>query len=921
MQSFLAGNGTGTSASPFRLENKTITALPMFPAIRITDTTLFLVIQNCTLSGINSILIQLSNCSNVNITQNYLSQALTGIGVQSGINISISDNDFFAVYYGASLNASNNTSFCDNDVMSQNMALFGEKSANITARNNSIVSYSSGCYFQTSVNVSLRNNTISGAPSNGISFASCSNCSLVNNTISDTTSEGVYAANVRDMVIQYNSISNGISLNSGNSTKVENNSIAGSITHGIIVSYCFQTEFKNNTMQDAFFTVTGEDMTYFTTTIDASNRINNKPVFYYTNRTNLISTNFTGAAQVFVVNCNNTQVTDVDLSGTEGGLVFYLARSTSFENMTMNSYSSTGIYIVSSTGTTMIGCSIGYCQRALELFKSNNTLIDRLSLHDCPTGLRFDSTRNITIENCRIMNSTQIGIEFQGICPDTVIKGNTVDQAMSGIAFNGMARNCTFQDNDLTNITQNGISLLGQDVQVGNNTFRAVGTGLYALGWNFTIFNNTCHFSKTGFRLENMIGAAVRNNSIRDNSESGVIVVTSSEIVIEGNRIENNTGNGLEIAGFDMEIRQNVVRLNGKHGIQLVLSASATPSWIVNNTVSSNDWDGVYFQGNDTTIENNTIQSNSRHGIELSSAWLCKITNNTCTRNTRAGIFLNGSVSLVNQNTIELNEQEGIVLQYAYLNNITGNRISYNAFHGIKLIGASYNRIYLNRIGGNYQPQVLFDPAHPSGINLWFQGTLGNYWGDYEARYPDAVPMPGYYWSIPYQVGEGAFTPPGFAPMDYYPLVDNILDHLVVLSSPADVIYTYEQDGNEITWYVVDNIGGIKTYVIYRNGSSVAQSAWSTGTAISIDVDGLPVGSYNYTIAMSDEFGRTVFDTVIVTVTKGTSQGLPISWTTADSLLVALIVIMSGFFAFVVLQALSQSRRFRKGTRSRDLPG
>ncbi len=542
-----------------------------------------------------------------------------------------------------------------------------------------------------------------------------------------------------------------------------------------------------------------------------------------------------------------------------------------------------------------------------------------MNLHDCPTGLNFDDTRNNTVKNCRVTNSTQIGLAFQDICPDNVIKANTIDQASFGVTFSGLTSNSSLLDNSMTNIIYNGIAIDGQDIQVKNNTFQAVGTGMYALGSNFTIINNTCQFSKTGFRLESMIGSTLRNNSIRDNSESGVIVVTSREIILEGNRIENNTGYGLEITGFDMEIRQNVVRLNGKHGIRLVTSASISPSIIVNNTASSNDWAGIYLQGNNTTIENNTVLSNGQHGIELSSAWFCTITNNNCTHNTQAGIFLNGSVSLVNRNTIGWNEQEGIVLQYAYLNNITGNNISSNLFHGIKLIGASYNRIYYNRIGGNYQPQVLFDPAHPSGINLWFHGTQGNYWGDYEARYPDALPMPGYYWSIPYQVGEGLYTPPGFAPMDYYPLVDTIVDHLVVLSSPADVVYKHELDGNEITWFVVDNVGGIKNYVIYRNGSSVAQSAWLSGTEITIDVDGLAVGIYNYTIAISDEFSRTVFDTVIVTVTGGTSQDQTPSWTTADSLLVALIVIMSGFFAFIVLQALFQSRRFRKGARSREV--
>ena len=54
-------------------------------------------------------------------------------------------------------------------------------------------------------------------------------------------------------------------------------------------------------------------------------------------------------------------------------------------------------------------------------------------------------------------------------------------------------------------------------------------------------------------------------------------------------------------------------------------------------------------------------------------------------------------------------------------------------------------------------------------------------------------------------------------------------------------------------------------YQVFNNGSSFYNGTWSAGQPITVNVDGLSIGTYNFTIAVTDPY-RTVWDTVWVTV-------------------------------------------------------
>jgi parallel beta-helix repeat protein len=100
-----------------------------------------------------------------------------------------------------------------------------------------------------------------------------------------------------------------------------------------------------------------------------------------------------------------------------------------------------------------------------------------------------------------------------------------------------------------------------------------------------------------------------------------------------------------------------------------------------------------------------------------------------------------------------MNDNDGIYLDSFCLNNlITGNSISSNSDEGIYLHHDSfYNFIYRNNFLNNGEN------AYDEGENFWDDGKYGNFWSDYEDRYPDAKPklFKPWMWDTPYEIPGG----------------------------------------------------------------------------------------------------------------------------------------------------------------------
>jgi hypothetical protein len=88
------------------------------------------------------------------------------------------------------------------------------------------------------------------------------------------------------------------------------------------------------------------------------------------------------------------------------------------------------------------------------------------------------------------------------------------------------------------------------------------------------------------------------------------------------------------------------------------------------------------------------------------------------------------------------------------------------------------------------------------------------------------------------------------------------------LGNPLDINYELGSRGHSIVWSVADLYPG--SYNISQDGIPIEIDVWTSGS-IELDIDGLDLGVYDFTILIVDTSGNAAFDSVTVTVVDTTS--------------------------------------------------
>lgn len=175
---------------------------------------------------------------------------------------------------------------------------------------------------------------------------------------------------------------------------------------------------------------------------------------------------------------------------------------------------------------------------------------------------------------------------------------------------------------------------------------------------------------------------------------------------------------------------------------------------------SASGSNGIDLTGRtNVTIENTVIPC--ARGISLADSSGNSISGNNIAPNYGNGIYLsNSSGNSISGNNITANYGSGILLEYYSSNNtISENNIANNTFIGIKIMpNSNDNKIYHNNFMNNTSH------VSASGINVWDDGSKGNYWSDYSLKYPNAIEIDDSgVWNIPYTISP--------SDADHYPLI------------------------------------------------------------------------------------------------------------------------------------------------------
>lgn len=242
-------------------------------------------------------------------------------------------------------------------------------------------------------------------------------------------------------------------------------------------------------------------------------------------------------------------------------------------------------------------------------------------------------------------------------------------------------------------------------------------------------------------------------------------------------------------------ITANNVKINGfalKGGsFNNILINETTGAIVVGNEILFNAQGIDSENSTDVKIENNIMIGNGLDniGIMLSDSSNCRVIDNTITNAMYDGIrlwFSNGNVFRNNNIT---NNDYGMFFHGSSQNNASNNMISQNTNTGIYLeSGSSNNTFVFNDLVDNFNQVSIQNGS----ANFWDDSLMGNYWSDYQTRYPKAVGiLPWKTWLTPYVIDENN--------TDHHPLWDPatvpelppflILPLLVGVTLLASVVY------------------------------------------------------------------------------------------------------------------------------------
>ena len=414
------------------------------------------------------------------------------------------------------------------------------------------------------------------------------------------------------------------------------------------------------------------------------------------------------------------------------------------------------------------------------LREKSNVVIKNLNIRNFRVGINFspDYMSSGTNENCSIMannitnNTYGISLAESSNC---YVAGNYIADNTNGASLggSGVLRNNRFErnqyaildhiynDNDID--TSNTIDDKPVYYWINRHNMTVpldAGTVVLKNCSCIKIETLTLKHNDNGLLLYNTNYSTISGNTFSENL-NGIALLQSFNNVIIGNQIINNTNAGIEqdIEGNNT-ILNNTIAMNG-YGI----TCSDTESNVISdNQVIANEGLGISAGLNciNWTVTNNYVSENMGNGIFFKDINASTVVGNNVTLNKGCGIgFGYGPNGIVKGNYVSKNNV-GIWISNAFENIIISNTIIENDEWGIRLEGSQHdNLIYHNNFIDNNNKGIqasitelwvypdLFKQLSPSqtprppqfvagAANAWDDGTEGNYWSDYAARYPDA---------------------------------------------------------------------------------------------------------------------------------------------------------------------------------------
>jgi len=587
----------------------------------------------------------------------------------------------------------------------------------------------------------------------GIQFSNLNKSIISFNNISYNQNYGIRLSQSENNDVKNNTLN----FNSQNIVNSDNNRILGNnISYGDSGIYLYSSKnitLKNNFFHHSGLSLSNEDPIEFLNnhSIDKSNKVNGKRLYYYVDRNELDSANFTDSGQIILINCNDSILENLNISNALNGISLFYSENISISQSNLTKCTSNGVI----------------------LSKSDNITISDSNFMDNDVGITFYSTNNSNINNNYLKNNRDeehyaYGIHLYNSINNTLYFNNFSHNSYGVSVHQESNHNQVFNNSFFEN-DKVGMSISNsKDLFIDNNSF--LGSGIFINPGtkkylsNLSISTNNKVNGKSIYYYVNQENLSKRNFTFA--GEPGQIFLIGCNHSYTSDHLISNTNVGVQTfycsnltfsnisfegsvfgSGFFHSLTKNLtltqcISNNNTFGI-ILDSCNDTrifDSKFAYNQVdpSYTDWSSsIYISGSPGTIVQNCNISNSLKGIYFYGPDTnsdCEVRHNTIYNN-KDGIIIktNSPNSIISHNNIT-NNQRGINIGYSSHISVYHNNFIENGIHAID----------------NFS------------LNNWDDGNVGNYWDDYSGS--DILPKDGI-GDLPYSLSGTANS------FDNYPLL------------------------------------------------------------------------------------------------------------------------------------------------------
>ena len=672
---------------------------------------------------------------------------------------------------------------------------------NVTAWDNNI-----GIYLSYSTNVSIVGAELTDNGGRGVGFVHSSNSTVSSSTISRNRGEGLHLASQSDNntfidnAVEDNEL-DGIPLGFSHNNTFVNNTISSNGRYGIHFFRSRNITMISNVMAENGIHIFGLDVEDWNThSIDISNAVNGKTVYYWKNL--LGGTVPADAGQVILANCTDITVENQNVSNA-----------------------SVGIELGFSSGNVVADNTASFNQHGISLYRSDqNTITGNTALTNQWEGIVLELSNNNTLSGNNASLDNNQGIQLIRSDNNTITDNVAIRNSWHGI-YSGI----NIFDSTGNEVTGNFLYRNDFGIRLSNTVGNLVQENNASINYNWGI-------------MAGGSGDTIKNNTLIGNYLDAIYVTHSTNNTISGNIMEEN---GIYIYSPDFEDwnTHEIDTSNLVHGKPVRYWKNA-----IGGTVPTGAGQVILANCTGVTVENQNTSSGST-GIELGFSWDNTIVNNTAITND-IGISVHYSSGNRIDGNAFIDGGRGVKLHFSSGHTITRNLVVSNTY-GIGLFSSTGNIIHHNGFIDN------FGQAHDdTGGNYWNDPypSGGNHWSDYSGT--DAFSGPGQDLPGSDGIGDTPYAIDGES--DNYPLMEPFPSEP---SAPQNLVALAGDGHVSLTWEAPASDGGfpIANYTIYRGLAPGQESVLAeTGDVLFFDDTDVSNGMiYYYKVTAKNRLGES----------------------------------------------------------------